>query len=405
MNLPPTELVARVIPAAAPAPAPKSWARRLGEGLAVLAITLLLIAGLLEIGLRLFVPQIVPPIIGLFVADPATAYRLAPGARVGFRFAEGSTTFAINAQSLRDASTMPLTPAPGTTRLLNIGDSFTFGMGVNADQAFPHLLDGSTAADGTRVESINAGVFGYGPDNEAAWLRAYGWPLAPKIVLIGFFVGNDVKDVMLGMDKTTVDRDGRLVATDKSRQAMDTLTDAAAPAPGGGVKGWLEQNSHAYLFVRNLFYSLAPRQGKPQAPTIFDAAAFFLKDAPSEITAGWSKTTAILAAMHAEATARGATLVVVVIPTREQVHDSYWRELQTQFGLRVDQLERARPQRLLAEWSATAGVPVIDLLPGFQAAGQDTPLYFHTDRHWNAAGHALAAQLIREGLIRQGVFR
>lgn len=391
---------------AAPAPR-KAPLRAVGQVVAVLAITLGLILALLEVGLRLFAPQIVPPITGLFTADPVTAYRLAPGARVPFRFAEGSITFAINSQGLRaDHEIGP--PAASTTRLLNLGDSFTFGMGVNADQAYPALLNGKQAADGTRIDSVNAGVFGYGTDNEAAWLRTYGWPLAPKIVLVGFFVGNDVKDVMLGMDKTTVDSQGRLVATQKSRAAMDSPDEAGADTtpPSTGIKGWLEQNSHAYLFLRNAYYNLTRPPAKVQQPTIFDAASFFLKDEPAEITAGWAKTTAILDAMRADAQAHGAQLVVVAIPTREQVHDRYWNEMKQQFGLTDAQLVRDLPEQHLAAWSARTGAPLIDLLPGFRAADPNKQLYyFRTDRHWNAAGHALAATLITEGMTRLGLFK
>jgi hypothetical protein len=391
-----------------PAAPRRSGLRVLGQTLAVLAITGILIIALLEIGLRLFAPQITPPITGLFVADPATAYRLAPGARVPYRFAEGNTTFDINSQGLREDHVIG-PPAVGVTRLLNLGDSFTFGMGVNADQAFPALLNGAVAADGGKVESINAGVFGYGTDNEAAWLRTYGWPLQPRIVLVGFFVGNDVKDVMLGMDKTTVDKDGRLVAASASLQAMGQPAAAEetgdAPAAGGGVKGWLEQNSHAYLFLRNVYYRLTGAATKVQKPTIFDSASFFLKDQPPEISAGWDKTLAILDAMRADAQAHRATLVVVAIPTREQAQDTYWAEMQRQFGLSDAALQRDLPQRQLAAWAARTESPLIDLLPGFTAAGKTKLLYFRTDRHWNAGGHALAATLIRQGLTRLGLFR
>ncbi|HMA34042.1 MAG TPA: GDSL-type esterase/lipase family protein [Chloroflexia bacterium] len=391
-------------PAAPPGPPRKSRGRVAGEGLAVLAITLLLVGGLLEGALRLFAPQIAAPITGLFVADPATAYRLQPGAQVVYRFAEGSPTFAVNAQGLREDHPIG-PPATGTTRLLCLGDSFVFGMGVQADQALPHLLNGSTAADGSSVESLNAGVFGYGTDNEAAWLRTYGWPLQPKIVLVGFFVGNDVKDVMLGMGKTTVDAQGRLVATSTSQQALNSPGDPGDPgtAPAsGGLKGWLEQNSHAYIFLRNLAYNILGRTTKVQKPTIFDAASFFLKSPSPAIDAGWDKTTGILDSMRADAQAHGAEFVVVVIPAREQVQDTYWAEMKQQFGLRDDQLQRDLPQQRLAAWSARTGTPLIDLFPGFQAAGKTQLLYFRTDRHWNAAGHALAAQLVHAGLVQRG---
>ena len=45
------------------------------------------------------------------------------------------------------------------------------------------------------------------------------------------------------------------------------------------------------------------------------------------------------------------------------------------------------------------GVSFIDLLPPLQAAvAEGTPLYFDFDKHWTAAGHAVAARAIHEGL-------
>jgi len=77
--------------------------------------------------------------------------------------------------------------------------------------AFPQLLDGARAADGTTIDSVNGGVPGYGTDNALAWLRTYGWPLQPKIVLLGFYAGNDVRDNLMGMNKTMASDEGRLV--------------------------------------------------------------------------------------------------------------------------------------------------------------------------------------------------
>ncbi|MDQ2809409.1 MAG: SGNH/GDSL hydrolase family protein [Chloroflexota bacterium] len=390
-------------PATQPAPARKGRGRALAEGLLVLAITLGLMLGLLEIGLRLFAPQIVPPLGGLFIADPATAYRLKPDVRVPFRFAEGSPVFSTNSQGLREDHLVG-PPLPGRTRLLNIGDSFTFGMGVNAEQAFPQRLDGLTVG-GDRVESINAGVFGYGTDNEAAWLHTYGWPLQPRLVLVGFFVGNDVKDTMLGMDKTTVDAAGRLIATDKSKQALQGA-DGADPdtaTSGGGIKAWLENNSHAYLFLRNFWTALRPV--KPRAPTVFDAASFFLTPEPPAITTGWTTTLGVLDGIRADVQAHHARLIVVAIPTREQVQDPSWREMQAQFGLTAAQVQRDLPQQQLAAWATHTGTPLVDLLPAFRAAGQSQTLYFRTDRHWTAAGHALAADQIKAYLTQQNLLK
>src|SRR5438045_1580099 len=100
---------------------------------------------------------------------------IAPGTSGLFPFDEGTKfQVTINAQGLRaDQPVGP--PAAGETRLLCLGDSFTFGYGVAADQAWPYLLNSNESAPSDRVESLNAGVSGYGPNNEAAWLQEYGW--------------------------------------------------------------------------------------------------------------------------------------------------------------------------------------------------------------------------------------
>src|SRR4051794_2776477 len=102
--------------------------RTAGEAALGGGITGALTPGLLEIALRLFAPQVGPEmqvdvLHGLFVPDPAAVYRNGPGAHVPFQFGEFHTSVTINAQGLRaDQPVGP--PAPGSTRLLALGDSF-----------------------------------------------------------------------------------------------------------------------------------------------------------------------------------------------------------------------------------------------------------------------------------------
>jgi hypothetical protein len=410
--------------AVAPGPPARPRRSRRGvwaENLAVAVITLLLIFVLLEIGLRLFAPQIVPDTLagapqvqidlfaGLYVADPATTYRNTPGARIPYQYGdEINTNYNVNSQGLReDHDVGP--PAAGTSRLLSVGDSFTFGVGVDAQQAFPFLLNGSKAAGGGPVESINGAVNGYGTDNEAAWLTTYGWALRPRLVLVGFYVGNDVRDVMLGIDKTMVTPEGHLVGTDKARQTLARSAEAASKADSHStdLERWLATNSHAFVYLSLQGHKLFP--GLVQTPKVadlgvYDTPSIFLKAEPAELTAGWEKTLGILDAMRAAARAHGAEMAVVAIPTREQVEDAGWQGMQKPYGLTDAQLERDKPQRRLAEWSKRTGAPLIDLLPDFHARGNNTLLYFRTDPHFNPDGHIVATQLIRDGMVRLGLF-
>ena len=85
---------------------------------------------------------------------------------------------------------------------------------------------------------------------------------------------------------------------------------------------------------------------------------------------------------------RGETLVVLLVPEKEQIH---LRALSP-----ADQAALAGGPELLAEIEAgleATGTPVVNLMPVFQkatAAGQR--LYWRDDTHWNDAGIRLAAE-------------
>jgi hypothetical protein len=291
------------------------------------------------------------------------------------------------------------TSGSDSTRLLALGDSFTFGMNVQDNQSFPALLN-------QKWHTFNGGVFGYGTDNEAAWLNEYGWQTKPNIVLVGFFVGNDVKDVMVGMTKTVATADGRLVAAQASLDAMGQGDEDTQAPQSTGIKGWLEQNSHAYLYLRSLWYNtLGKRSGKPQKLTIFDAASFYRKAVPPEIEAGWNKTFDILKQMQADTKAHNAQLVLVAIPAREQVYPGSWDDVKAQFGLNEADFDLTLPQQKLADFAKAQGMAYIDLLPDFKSHNSDPNLYFHIDRHWTASGHQVAASAIEKALQEQGLLR
>ena len=64
-----------------------------------------------------------------------------------------------------------------------VGDSFTEGMGVSTENIWPSLL-----SDGG-VTTYNLGVQGYAPKQMEGSFRLYGFPLRPKVVLIGYTAG------------------------------------------------------------------------------------------------------------------------------------------------------------------------------------------------------------------------
>ncbi len=89
-----------------------------------------------------------------------------------------------NAQRLRGPA-FAAAPAEGVFRILAVGDSTTFGWGVEDSHAWPPLLEAELSARGHRVEVLNAGVPSLGFRGVAAYLRTQAPGLSPHAVIIG----------------------------------------------------------------------------------------------------------------------------------------------------------------------------------------------------------------------------
>jgi len=77
------------------------------------------------------------------------------------------------------------------SRLLILGDSFAFGLGVEEHQAFPYLIHESLNPLGIGV--INAGQTGYCPEQETLLASKEIEEFNPRMVVLFLFLGNDVE--------------------------------------------------------------------------------------------------------------------------------------------------------------------------------------------------------------------
>lgn len=73
-------------------------------------------------------------------------------------------------------------------RLLALGDSFTFGLGVRDEETWPAQLETTlNQAQETQVEVINAGTISYGVFQEMDLLRTAGLRVKPSLVVHGLY--------------------------------------------------------------------------------------------------------------------------------------------------------------------------------------------------------------------------
>lgn len=128
---------------------------------------------------------------GFYVSDPSLGIRLNPGYDGWF----AGTPVRINSLGFRDPREYAVAKAPGTFRILVLGDSVTFGHGTLHETTYPYLLEQRLEAWRPAVnwEVWNLGVPGYNTGQELAYLQQVGPRWAPDLVVVGFYA-NDLSN-------------------------------------------------------------------------------------------------------------------------------------------------------------------------------------------------------------------
>lgn len=106
----------------------------------------------------------------------------------------GNNKVELNDNGLRDEEVL-VEEVAGIRRILVLGDSVTFGWGVNQGETFSDRMEPRLERlTGEQWQVINAGVNGYNTEQEAAYLRLEGFRYKPETVIV-VYVSNDVDPV------------------------------------------------------------------------------------------------------------------------------------------------------------------------------------------------------------------
>lgn len=240
----------------------------------------------------------------------------------------------------------PLRPtrrAPNTLRVAVLGDSFTFGWGVAADEAWPALLEARLGSklDGMDVEVLNFGVPGYN-----TWLQLLHWQRVvsryrPDAVLLGYYSNDAAID----------------------RRVPNVYRLCPVPAPvGPRLLGLAQERSALVRGAHDLAWFV--RVGSPVPP--WDSGVVLREE-----HYGFACSMAWLGELAQDVLATGARFAVVQLPHMDGLDDPH-------------DPERAAQERLKAALDAR-GIATVDLYP--RLAGADPALLNNADDHPNVAGN------------------
>jgi hypothetical protein len=398
-------LPAVVQSAPSPTAGRRSRAASVAPKLAVLGLGLLAPLLLLELALRLLGP-IFPGTyqLGVLMIPHADLGRYhEANASVWYRTDEFTTHVRTDEHGFRGP---PLSDAKPAWRTMVIGDSFVEARQVmEGETAVAHLgralgdrrWGGDGPSSGCQV--INGGVASWGPADELAFARDVVPRFAPQLVLLVFYMGNDVAGVARRAAQSADDRRGPAFRLDGDGRLV-RLPNSAAP-DADSLPLWLRRASWLASYVQSgLLVKLQQRDEEPLEA--FTKNAVFATNESAEVTRAWRLVEAIIASMAAEVRAAGGTLAVVAAPAAYQVHEEEWRRTFRSESVRA-RLDRDQPNRRLAEIAGRARLPYLDLSPPLREAGQRSRLYFPFDSHWTVEGNAIVGQSLAAFVRDQGL--
>ncbi|MCP4871136.1 MAG: SGNH/GDSL hydrolase family protein [Proteobacteria bacterium] len=171
-------------------PAPKRSFLRTWRGrLLALAFGLLIALVIAEVSMRVMLgsfelSEIVQP-----SDDRALCIELKPGSNAMYdgRFEKiPATSMSVNEHGARGPSFPAAKPA-GTLRVAAVGDSFTFGQGVEFEHAFLTVAEQALVAEGRAVQMLNFAVPGHGTPQAVAQVRHRAVQFDPDVVVLSVF--------------------------------------------------------------------------------------------------------------------------------------------------------------------------------------------------------------------------
>lgn len=381
----------------------------------IIIVWLMVIVTLLELALRFFAAALPPrlqeaahiamhgvpypePWDRAWTRNPDHYFILKPGLADALQFGSPSVRFHLSTIELWEGGGIGFRTRPVDyfVDAVIVGDSFAFCFTERADCWVTHL------ERGTGLGIVNLGQPGTGSHSHLLILQDFGSPLKPPLVIWQFF-GNDFND-----DYGLFSANGKLEPLEGDGNADD------ANGEPNELRSWLRRRSALYAVLESVLpdwrrfrdpnaaefderYAVTLptgellRFGQPYEPKALDMSRAVNR-------AGYEISRVAFDSARKIVSAWGGQLVVVLVPTREEVYASLTAPA---LGSDLGAIGSARLAML--DLCAELELLCYDALADLQErAATSELLYYADDLHLNPLGNRVFAEILRGWLDESG---
>ena len=253
--------------------------------------------------------------------------------RKGAGSAVDGSWVSVNARGYRGRE-LALPSTDDRTRVVVLGDSIAFGLGVSDDETFSSRLD----ARDNGIEVANLAVQGYGPGQELLVLSHEALRYEPDVVVLAFCAANDFADAVLPLALYDGSPKPRFRLIEDRLVLDDSALKISVPR---AVYVWL--SDYSQLFNR----AVAPVR-RTLLPTDWHQR---YNEALRDEQYALRLSVALVRKMNALCRRRGITFLVAVFPARSS-----------------SRVKESLPDHFLAAL-ASEDIPVLDVSARFRARG------------------------------------
>lgn len=319
------------------------------------------------------------PLSGFYQFDSDLGWIQVPNYEAEFQGREFKVTMKSNSQGFRDQE-YSFSKEDGSKRFIVLGDSFTWGWGVEREEIFcevtEQILEG--------IDFINLGQGAYSTAQEYLIYQKLGRNFSPDLTILAF----GPNDIM--------ENSGRNPKRPRFTVQDDALYLASSPVPfsfSETMKKTLKDHFLLYSLIDYRIALLKPIKNKPNG---YDwVPNYYLKTYQDTMAGPWEVTQKLLLEINRLAKQR---LLILYIPNRLQVEVETYRQAVLTTKIDENLIDLSYPNKLVKEFAEREGIPFLDFTPYFKKTNQKKPLYFRYDGHWTKEGHRLAGQLLSEKL-------